>query len=272
MVNMLLVIRQIIECAVRACLRVNLTTSNSSQPTIRVSVVGRRHLDNLVCGKAIMLRMHYPKMGGSRQTFEEALSKTFGALVQENHLPSELTHYLQKARHKQADLLGSTESSIRWGKSSKEYKLIEEFTVMKLYPLVDEANLISKDMFPCRRQDEGEQLDRGVLARYEINVEIFVERVHAEGETFDPEDYVFARLSREKSPECKDFKSICTVGGDERVTVLGDDEGTLTYSQLEGRLEVMREIYHVFHKLPPYKRAELCGIKVCIWLVTTWEL
>ncbi|EER09940.1 hypothetical protein Pmar_PMAR018585 [Perkinsus marinus ATCC 50983] len=173
-------------------------------------------------------------MGGSRQTFEEALSKTFGALVQENHLPSELTHYLQKARHK-------------WGKSSKEYKLIEEFTVMKLYPLVDEANLISKDMFPCRR--------------YEINVEIFVERVHAEGETFDPEDYVFARLSREKSPECKDFKSICTVGGDERVTVLGDDEGTLTYSQLEGRLEVMREIYHVFHKLPPYKRAELCGIK-----------
>ncbi|KAF4712361.1 hypothetical protein FOZ63_000063, partial [Perkinsus olseni] len=177
-----------------------------------------RHLDNLVCGKAIMLRMHYPKMGGSRQTFEEALSKTFGALVQENHLPSELAHYLQKARHK-------------WGKSSKEYKLIEEFAVVKLFPLVDEANLISKDMFPCRR--------------FEFNVEIFVDRVCPEGEIFDPEDYVFARLSRQTSPGSTDFKSICT----------------LTYSQLEGRLEVMREIYHVFHKLAPHERAKLCGIK-----------
>ncbi|KAF4667250.1 Double-strand break repair protein mre11a [Perkinsus chesapeaki] len=177
-----------------------------------------RHLDNLVCGKAIMLRMHYPKMGGSRQTFEEAMSKTFGALVQENHLPSELAHYLQKARDK-------------WGKSSMEYKLIEEFTVMKLYPLVDEANLISKDMFPCRT--------------YQLNVEIFVDRVRPEGERIDPEDYVFARLSRETSAGSKDFKSVCT----------------LTYSQLEGRVEVMREIYHVFHKLAPYKRAKLCGIK-----------
>ncbi|KAF4696661.1 hypothetical protein FOZ60_016671 [Perkinsus olseni] len=179
-----------------------------------------RHLDNLVCGKAIMLRMHYPKMGGSRQTFEEALSKTFGALVQENHLPSELAHYLQKARHK-------------WGKSSKEYKLIEEFAVVKLFPLVDEANLISKDMFPCRR--------------FEFNVEIFVDRVCPEGESFDPEDYVFARLSRQTSPASADFKSIC-----------GDGIGGRHW---RAGSEVMREIYHVFHKLSPHERAKLCGIK-----------
>ncbi|KAF4671682.1 hypothetical protein FOL47_001351 [Perkinsus chesapeaki] len=35
---------------------------------------------------------------------------------------------------------------------------------------------------------------------------------------------------------------------------------TWSLEQLEGRVEVMREIFHKFHELPPEKRAKKCGI------------
>ncbi|KAF4673896.1 hypothetical protein FOL46_006304 [Perkinsus olseni] len=175
------------------------------------------HMDNILLGKAIMVRLHLPNHREEKDlTFEQAMAQV------EGQVPAELEFYFAKARE-------------RWGSASKQYKAVVGYALKELWPLVDEANEISRDLYPVRP--------------YKYTIEVFVDHIQAEGQQsdFNPADIVNVRMARLEKPDTKNYKSVCT----------------WSMEQLEGRVEVMREIFHKFHELSPEKRAKKCGVSVC---------